>query len=635
MNVWSRSQVAVVVGALVATLTAVTPAQAVPLLATDLACPGVIDTSELVDVAGGTHADAVACAVAWELMSGDDRGRFTPNGTLTRGEAATLLVAFITQAGGTLVAPAGELYRFSDAVGEHQAAIETLATAGIVQGVNAAQFATNAPVTRGQFATMLAGTLATFNVLPITGDNRQLRDVTATRHDQAIGRLAAAGIVAGRTDGRFLPDAALTRGQGASFGVRAAGLLVTQGLTDAPYLRTQVPAPVPAPDVPLPDAVIQGGDFTQIDTAAQATCAVTGTKKAYCWGWGAIGKLGNGDDLNRLLPVAVATTTGLTDTNVAYISGDSLHTCAVTVDGAAYCWGRGQNGRLGNGDTADQFVPVTVATDTGLTAVAKIATGTSHTCALTTGGKVYCWGQGPRLGNGALGDSSKPVAVDTTTGLTDTNVAQIAVGGNHSCAVTTGGKAYCWGFGSNGELGDSLGASSLVPVAVATTTGLTDTNVAQIAAGFMHTCALTTDGKAYCWGFGGEGRLGNGSLTKQVTPVAVATDATRDAFARIAGGTAHTCAVTTAGKAYCWGLGNAGRLGTGSETNQLTPVAVVTGTGLTDTNVVKGAISAGSNYTCAVIDTGDAYCWGFNADGQLGDGTTTNRLSPVAVSTPE
>ncbi len=382
--------------------------------------------------------------------------------------------------------------------------------------------------------------------------------------------------------------------------------------------------------------------FASISSTLFYSCGVTTSGKAYCWGNNPNGQLGNANTgTNSNVPVAVSTTTGLTDTNVASITvGSGGTTCAITKTGKAYCWGYNNFGQIGNGDTTASNVPVAVSTTTGLTDtnVATISPGNSSTCAVTKTGKAYCWGRNHfgQIGNGDTTNSSVPVAVSTTTGLNDTNVATISTGTHYACALTTLGKAYCWGYNNTGQLGNSnTGTNSSVPVAVSTTTGLTNTNVATISAGTNTSCVVTKFGKAYCWGSNNNGQLGNSNTgTNSNVPVAVSTTTglTDTNVASISVGQYTSCALTTLGKAYCWGGNTYGQLGNGETTTSNVPAAVLTTTGLTNTNVAS--ISAGPNFTCALTTSKEIYCWGYNANGELGNGNYINSITPGQVTNP-
>ena len=265
---------------------------------------------------------------------------------------------------------------------------------------------------------------------------------------------------------------------------------------------------------------------------------------------------------NLLTRQGSATVMGDMEWSFSQFTSNGGYTCALTTTGQAYCWGANNQGQLGNNSTTVSRIPVAVQMPAGVS-FQSIAAGYAHTCALTTTGQAYCWGYGDRLGNNSTTNSLTPVAVQMPAGV---SFQSIAAGSLHTCALTTTGQAYCWGYGGSGQLGNNSTAVSRIPVAVQMPAGV---SFQFIAAGYYHTCALTNEGKAYCWGQGGSGRLGNNSTTDSRIPVAVQIPA-GVSFQSIAAGSIHTCALTTEGKAYCWGL----KLGGDSITGSLTPLAV-------------------------------------------------------------
>ena len=340
-------------------------------------------------------------------------------------------------------------------------------------------------------------------------------------------------------------------------------------------------------------------------------CAVTTGGGVQCWGSNSDGQLGDGTTTHSSVPVAVS---GLTN-GVATVAAGFRHSCALTTGGGVQCWGYNQLGQLGNDSTTDSSVPVAV---NGLASgVAAVAAGAYHACALTTGGGVQCWGlnSSGQLGGAAGTISSVPVAV---SGLAS-GVAAIAAGGFHTCALTTGGGVQCWGFNENGQLGNDTTTDSSVPVAV---TGASS-DVEAIAAGAYHSCALTTGGGALCWGLNDSGQLGNDTTTDSHVPVAV-TGASSDVEA-IAAGAYHSCRLSASGDAGCWGSNGSGQLGNGTTTNSSIPVAV---SGLASGVVV---IATGGFHTCALTTGGGVRCWGSNIYGQLGNGTSNGSSIPIPV----
>ena len=244
----------------------------------------------------------------------------------------------------------------------------------------------------------------------------------------------------------------------------------------------------------------------------------------------------------------------------------------------------------------------------------NLSVGGNHNCALSSGGGVECWGSNAwgQLGDGTNTDRRTPAPV---SGVSD--AIAVASGGNHVCALLRSGSVKCWGYNTFGELGDGTTTERNVPVAVSGLSG-----AIAIAAGADHTCAVLQDGTVRCWGENSQGQLGDGSTTNRLTPVAVK-DLT--GASSVSAGGIHTCALTSVGEVWCWGHNVQGQLGDGTTTSSKTPVAVA---GLSDAT----AIAVGNKHSCALTGTGTVMCWGENDYGEIGDGSSTNRSSPVAVS---
>jgi alpha-tubulin suppressor-like RCC1 family protein len=361
------------------------------------------------------------------------------------------------------------------------------------------------------------------------------------------------------------------------------------------------------------DVIGLAGGVSAIATGYSHTCALTISGAAKCWGSNDDSQLGIGLSARRTIPGDVA---GL-DTNITSVDAGWWHTCAVTSVGGAKCWGDNNSGGLGDGSETNRNVPVDVSGLTG--SVLALASGNKHTCALTTNGSVKCWGDN---GVGQLGDSTttrKLIPVDVT-GLSS-GVTAISAGGFHTCALMTNGGVKCWGYNGSGQLGDGTYNNRNEPVDVS---GLTS-NVTALATGWDgHTCALTTSGGVLCWGNNSNGQLGDGSLIGQATPQNVS--GLTSGITTIMAGGRHTCAITTATGMKCWGANSDGQLGDGSFFDHATPQNV---SGLTSGVV---GMATGGNHTCAIMINGTAKCWGNNYNGQVGDGTYRYRNTPVVVT---
>lgn len=363
----------------------------------------------------------------------------------------------------------------------------------------------------------------------------------------------------------------------------------------------------------------QALSFRQVRAGWGFTCGVTVDDQAWCWGANFGGQLGDGTTTDRLGPVRVAG--GLL---FREISPGSSYTCGVTVDDLAYCWGLNHGGRLGDGTTTASLTPVAVA---GGLRFRSVSAGASHTCGVTTTDQGYCWGGfGAGRGNEIGGEQRyRPFEVDASLRFRElsANLVTSALG-TFSCGVTLDDVAYCWGDNDFGQLGiGGVGGLIWGPVAVAGGHAFR-----RINTGATRTCALTPDRRAWCWGANWDGDVGDGTPAGSInivrsSPVPVAGGLR---FRELGGGGEyHACAITQSWRAYCWGLNSYGQLGDGTTTNRSTPVAVATKLRFTQ-------VGTGTDHTCGVARGHVAWCWGSNYAGQLGDGTTTPSSTPVPVA---
>lgn len=379
------------------------------------------------------------------------------------------------------------------------------------------------------------------------------------------------------------------------------------------------------------------GTIDQLSAGLTHTCYTNGT--AYCWGLNATGQLGDGSTSTALSPTAVSTSGVLSGKTVASAPTGQSHTCAVTTDGSAYCWGEGSLGQLGNASSSDSLSPVAVSTSGVLSGktVLSLTGFTLHTCAVASDNKVYCWGGNSdgQLGNATTSSSSSPVAVSTSGVLSGKVMIGVTSGDAFTCALASDGRVYCWGNNADGQLGNGSTSDSSIPVAVSVSGVLSGKTITAITAGQDHACALDSAGAVYCWGEGLEGQLGRGSTSDSSTPVAVSTSGVLSGktVTAISSGEDHVCAITTEGRVYCWGSGVYGQLGNGSTGGVFTsPVAVSTAGGLSGKTVI--AVTGGEHHSCALTDDVAIYCWGEGINGQLGQGSTANSSVPVATIMP-
>ncbi|MEP7051520.1 MAG: CARDB domain-containing protein [Pseudomonadota bacterium] len=341
-------------------------------------------------------------------------------------------------------------------------------------------------------------------------------------------------------------------------------------------------------------------------------CARASDGTARCAGYNVDGELGNGSFSSySATPVIVA---GVS--NVSQVTAGEQHACALLTDHTIRCWGDNSFGQLGNGSLTNSPSAVTVS---GISDATAISAGMLYTCALRSGGTVVCWGNNA---NGQIGNTSAsywPVATTpaAVTGLS--GVSAIASGGFHSCALASGG-VKCWGDNSAYQLGNGNGGPSQRSFSPVTPTGL-GSGVSSIASGEQHSCAVVS-GAVKCWGDNTYGQLGNNTTTSAASPVSVSS---LSSVADVAAGYVFSCARLTTKAVQCWGRNGEGELGNGTSTDSLVPTSVA---GLSTAT----SISAGGVNGSAVLTSGLLVTWGYGAFGQLGNGATADSLSPVPTS---
>lgn len=347
------------------------------------------------------------------------------------------------------------------------------------------------------------------------------------------------------------------------------------------------------------------------------TCAVEGAGegivRVWCWGDNRWGQLGIGDTADRWTP----NTTFNTRRSWLQVASGARHRCIRNRleddQTVVLCSGENAAGQIGDGTTIDRHLPVFAK---GLGRTDQLALGGEHSCALNVRGRVLCWGANTsgQIGDGTTINRLFPVLLALPT------TAEIAAGEAHSCARLDNGRVRCWGSNAFGQIGDGTTTDRLLNVVVPRLSGITG-----LSLGRRHSCARNDRGRVLCWGSNQHGQLGTGSFASSLLPVLVP-PIVRDAQ-EIAVGGFHSCARLGNGTVRCWGANWMGQIGDGSTVDRPMPVAVP---GLR--GVVQLAL--GANHSCALDTAGRVWCWGLNHRGQLGDGTDRLRVRPVQVQFP-
>jgi alpha-tubulin suppressor-like RCC1 family protein len=337
----------------------------------------------------------------------------------------------------------------------------------------------------------------------------------------------------------------------------------------------------------------------------------------FSWGSGTYGRLGDGATTNKCSPVQEISSS----TDWCQVSAGKYSSSAVKTSGEIWSWGLNSffgygSGQLGDGTTVSKCSPVREISSS--TNWCQVDVGNYHTSAVKTSGEIWSWGLGcfGQLGDGATVAKCSPVREISSS----TNWCQVSAGGYISSAVKTTGEIWSWGFGSEGRLGNGATTDRCSPVQEISSS----TDWCQVSAGFSHSSALKTTGEIWSWGYGGSGRLGNGSFTPYCSPVREISSSNN--WCQVSTGYFHSSAIKTTGEIWSWGSGFSGILGNGATTYRSSPVREIS----SSTNWCQvSAGNSGNGHSSAIKTTGEIWSWGSGIAGVLGNGAATSRCSPV------
>lgn len=337
-------------------------------------------------------------------------------------------------------------------------------------------------------------------------------------------------------------------------------------------------------------------------TGGTHTCAIKSDNSLWCWGNGSTGQLGLGSIASKIFPFQVSGT-------YKNVAAGNAHSCAIRTDDTLWCWGSNNLRQLGDGSAVSYSTSPVQVTGTS-DRYKEVFAGNNHTCGILTTDDIKCWGDNGYAQASGNGAPTTYVATPTTV---DSGVmySKLALGGTHTCGITSAGALKCWGQNSSGQLGDGTTTDKYTP------TQIYGANVTGVTAGAVHTCAIAS-GTLQCWGAGYIGQLGVGTtVTTAYTPTTVGSSVTA-----VGAGATHTCALLSDGSVKCWGNNNYSQLGNGKE-------EFVKTMSLVETEYTSVAQS--DNHSCGLTTIGAVRCWGNNSYGQVGDGTQINRSSPVLI----
>ena len=384
------------------------------------------------------------------------------------------------------------------------------------------------------------------------------------------------------------------------------------------------------------------GQLSVVTAGSTHTCGLVsnrippGRGRLFCWGDATDSQLGDGTRNSTLTPIRstvlydidpdLVDITSVAAAGTPGIAPGGAHTCVVLAGtlSTVRCWGSNQNGQLGESPLSNPTAFVDVV---GIATAKAVAASNANTCAVLSDGTLKCWGDNRfgQLGDGSVSFHPNPVSV---TGIT--NATAVSLGDAFACALLADGSIRCWGRNSRGQLGNGTTTDSATSVVVA---GIR--NAIDIGAGSDSACAVLSDGTARCWGDNTHGQLGNGMTINSSTPVPVGglvfvnLDPSGVGYTNVAVGSAFACARRSDGTVRCWGSNNHGQLGNGSIADSSLPVNV---SGINKASHVAAAGAFGGADACAALADAAIWCWGGNAKGQLGNGTTRGSITPVRVT---
>ena len=358
-------------------------------------------------------------------------------------------------------------------------------------------------------------------------------------------------------------------------------------------------------DKTSPVQIKQGTKFTQVTAGDSHSLAIDESGNLWSWGYNGQGQLGDGTTTNRTSPVQIKQGTKFTQ-----VSAGSNHSLALDESGNLWSWGDNGYGNLGSKlKNSKEYIQIQ-----NKKVFTQISAGSLHSLALDSSGDLWSWGDNRfgQLGDGTLEKRTSPVQIKQGT-----KFKQIATNSeNHGLAIDGDGNLWAWGNNENGQLGDGTTTNRTSPVQIKKGTKFT-----QISTGYNHSLAIDSNGNLWAWGNNENGQLGDGTTTDKTSPVQIKKGTK---FTQVTAGDSHSLAIDSNGNLWAWGNNAYGQLGDGTTVNKTSPVQIKKGTKFTQ-------VSAGNYHSLALDESGNLWAWGNNAYGQLGDGTTTNRTSPVQI----
>nr|WIF89110.1 InlB B-repeat-containing protein [Acholeplasma laidlawii] len=389
--------------------------------------------------------------------------------------------------------------------------------------------------------------------------------------------------------------------------------------------------------------LIPGETIIQVSLGGSHSAALTSSGRLFTWGRNYYGQLGDGTTTDKYSPTEITSQFSLsTGDQIISVSLGQYHSTALTSSGRLFTWGYNNSGQLGNGATFNRSTPTEITSRFSLATgdrIIQVSLGYKHSAALTSSGRLFTWGYNDygQLGDGTtFTDKYTPTEITSRFSLaTGDKIIQVSLGYTHSAALTSSGRIFTWGSNGNGQLGDGTTTNRSTPTEITSRINLaTGDKIIQFSLGFYYSAALTSSGRLFTWGYNIDGRLGDGTARDKYTPTEITSQfslSTGDQIISVSLGGGHSTALTSSGRLFTWGSNADGRLGDGTTTNLSTSTEITSRFNLvTGDKIIQ--VSLGGSHSAALTSSGRLFTWGSNADGRLGDGTTTNLSTPAEIT---
>ncbi len=382
--------------------------------------------------------------------------------------------------------------------------------------------------------------------------------------------------------------------------------------------------------------------ITQISLGGAHSSAITSEGRLFTWGKNDFGQLGDGTTTDRYIPADITSWFNLVEgETITKITLRFWHSAALTSDGRIFTWGSNSDGELGDGTTTDRYIPTEITSQFNLNeeeTITEITLGGYHSSAITTEGRVFTWGWNRygQLGDGTTTSRITPTEITSQFNLSvGETITKIALGNYSSSAITTDGRVFTWGDNTEGQLGDGTTTVRYIPTEITSQFNLSvGETITQIILGGFHSSAITSEDRVFTWGRNNSGQLGDGTTTSRYIPTEITSQFNlneEEIIRTIYLNGSHSSAITSEDRVFMWGWNAYGQLGDGTMTNRYIPTEVTSQFNFSEEETIT-QISLGACHSLAITSEGGVFTWGWNEYGQLGDGTTTNQYNLKLLS---